>query len=420
MSNPPAPQPPTTAADETRLRHLAVEASRLVREVRGIGRYVRALLPRLVALRPELRLTLYTRGRDVARVRDALRTMGLAHARVDVRPVRQLGRTEADVVWYPWNVALPRPRRVVGRAVVATIHDIAPVVHPDPRRRRAWKNWKWRRRYGRTVHESTLLLTVSRFTRDEVHRVFGVPLQRMRAVQLAADDGVGTPTAGADDAATLARLGVRAPFVLAVGAAERRKNLPLLERAMPQAVARVPELTLALAGPRNKRLVGADLAPWKRTLGFVTAAELDALYRSAACLVIPSRYEGFGLPVLEAMRLGTPVVCTRASSLPEVGGDAAAYVDPDDDAGLADAIVRVTTEPGLRERMATAGVAWSARFTWNETARGTLAAFDDAVALARAEQPASEDTTTRSSLADMLRAGLGQIGQTLGALTRGR
>ncbi len=417
MSHPSAPQPPTPPSDEMGLRHLAVEASRLLREVRGIGRYVRALLPRLVALRPELRLTLYVRWRDVARIRDALRTMGLTDARVDVRPVSQLGRTGADVVWYPWNVALPTPPR---RAVVVTLHDIAPVVHPDPRRRRAWKNWKWRRRYGRTVRESTLLLTVSRFTRDEVHRVFGVPLQRMRAVQLAADDGVGTRDAGAEDEATLARLGVRAPFVLAVGAAERRKNLPLLERAMPQAVARVPALTLALAGPRNKRLVGADLPPWKRTLGFVTAAELDTLYRSAACLVIPSRYEGFGLPVLEAMRMGTPVICTRASSLPEVGGDAAAYVDPDDDAGLADAIVRVTTEPELRERMAAAGVAWSARFTWDETARGTLAAFDDAVALARAEQPAAEGTVTRGSLVGALRAGLGQLGQTLGALTRGR
>jgi alpha-1,3-rhamnosyl/mannosyltransferase len=394
-----------------------VEASRLPREVRGIGRYVRALLPRLMALRPELRLTLYTRGRDAARVRESLRAMGLADERVDVRPIRELGRTGADVVWYPWNVALPSPPR---RAVVVTIHDIAPVVHPDPRRRRAWKNWKWRRRYARTVRESTLLLCVSRFTRDEVHRVFGVPLERMRAVQLAADDGVGTPDAAQHDAATLERLGVRAPFVLAVGAAERRKNLGLLERAMPQAVARVPELTLALAGPRNKRLVGADLAPWKRTLGFVTAAELATLYRSAACLVIPSRYEGFGLPVLEAMRLGTPVICTRASSLPEVGGDAAAYVDPDDDAGLADAIVRVTSDAGLRAGMAAAGISWAARFTWDATARGTLAAFDDAVALARAEQPTDEGATRRGTLAGALRAGLDQLGQTLGSFTRGR
>jgi glycosyltransferase involved in cell wall biosynthesis len=417
MSNPSAPPPPTTRADGARLGHLAVEASRLPREVRGIGRYVRALLPRLMTLRPQLRLTLYARARDVARVRESLGTMGLAHERVDVRPIGELGRTEADVVWYPWNIALPSPPR---RAVVVTIHDIAPVVHPDPRRRRVWKNWKWRRRYAKTVHESTLLLCVSRFTRDEVHRVFGVSMERMRAVQLAADDGIGTPDAVEHDAATLERLGVRAPFVLAVGAAERRKNLGLLERAMPQAVARVPELTLALAGPRNGRLVGADLAPWKRTLGFVTAAELATLYRSAACLVIPSRYEGFGLPVLEAMRLGTPVICTRASSLPEVGGDAAAYVGPDDDAGMADAIVRVTSDAGLRARMVADGIAWSARFTWDATARGTLAAFDDAVALARAAQPAAEGALRRGTLAGALRAGLGQLGQRLGSLARGR
>ena len=417
MPHPSAQQPPSTSSEEVEVRHLAVEVSRLAREVRGIGRYVRALLPRLMALRPELRLTLFTKPRDVTRVRNGLGALGLTSERVDVRSIRELGRTEADLLWYPWNVALPAPPR---GAVVVTIHDIAPVVHPDPRRRRAWKNWKWRRRYGNTVRDATLLLCVSRFTRDEVHRVFGVPMQRLRAVPLAADDGIGTPAACAGDAATLERLGVRAPFVLAVGAAERRKNLPLLERAMPQAVTRVPELMLALAGPRNERVVGGDLAPWKRTLGFVSAEELATLYRSAVCLVIPSRYEGFGLPVLEAMRLGTPVICTRASSLPEVGGDAAIYVDPDDDRGLADEIVRVTCDAGLRASMAAAGMAWSARFTWDETARCTLAALDDAVALARVGAAATDGASTRGSLIGALRAGLGQLGQTLGAFTRGR
>jgi len=94
--------------------------------------------------------------------------------------------------------------------------------------------------------------------------------------------------------------------------------------------------------------------------------------------VMPSTYEGFGLPVLEAMRLGTPVICARASSLPEVAGDAAAWVEPNDEAALAATISRVLVDELLRSRMRAAGISQAARFTWDETARRTLHAFDDA------------------------------------------
>jgi glycosyltransferase involved in cell wall biosynthesis len=151
-------------------------------------------------------------------------------------------------------------------------------------------------------------------------------------------------------------------------------------RAMPRVAETLRGATLVLAGQR--RVAGhARMDPaWQRTLGFVSDDDLVSLYRSARALIAPSSYEGFGLPMLEAMQLGTPVISARASSLPEVGGDAAAYVDPDDDAALARVIRRVLDEDSLHAEMRAAGLAQSARFSWDETARQTLAAFDDAIA----------------------------------------
>jgi glycosyltransferase involved in cell wall biosynthesis len=227
-----------------------------------------------------------------------------------------------------------------------------------------------------------MVLAISQFTRDEVHRVLGVPLERIRVTLLAADD-LRIPPAERDSAA-LARLGVTEPYVLAVGAADRRKNLGLLERAMPRVAERHPEATLVLAGPRRRAARGAHEPAWQRTLGFVSDEDLMTLYRCACVVVAPSSYEGFGLPVLEAMQLGAPVIAARATSLPEAGGDAAVYVEPEDDVALAREIGRVLSSDAVRRAMREASLAQSARFSWDETAQRTLAAFDDVVAAAAA------------------------------------
>jgi glycosyltransferase involved in cell wall biosynthesis len=280
-------------------------------------------------------------------------------------------------------VSLPAPRRGV---VVATIQDVAPIVLPDPRRRKFLKNLRWRRRYRFTAKRADMILAISRFTRDEVHRVLGVPHERMRVTLLAADD-LRIPPAERD-AGALARLGVTKPFVLAVGAADRRKNLGLLERAMPRVAESFPGATLVLAGPRRRGARGRHEPAWQRTLGFVSDDDLMTLYRCARVVVAPSSYEGFGLPVLEAMQLGAPVIAARASSLPEAGGDAAVYVEPDDDVALAREIGRVLESDEVYRAMREASIARSALFAWDETAQLTLAAFDDAVAAASAESHA--------------------------------
>jgi alpha-1,3-rhamnosyl/mannosyltransferase len=177
--------------------------------------------------------------------------------------------------------------------------------------------------------------------------------------------------------------------MLTVGAADRRKNLRVLERAMPAVVAKHPDVMLALAGPRRKDRAAPVDPPWQRTLGFVSDDDLVTLYRRATALVAPTSYEGFGLPVLEAMRLGTPVICSRASSLPEVAGTAALWVEPRDEAQLAEAICQVLDDADLRARMRDASLRQAALFSWDETARLTLTAFEEA---ARAVQRGSGPT----------------------------
>ena len=168
------------------------------------------------------------------------------------------------------------------------------------------------------------------------------------------------------------------PYVLLVGAIQPRKDpLTALE-----ALARLdPELRLVFAGPEKRggdevRQTIARLGLERRVdlLGHVTKPQLAELYRSAACLVFPSRYEGFGLPVVEAMACGTPVVATRAGSIPEVAADAAVLVEPGDPAALAEGIEQALAS---RESLVAAGFERARRFSWAETARSTLALYEE-------------------------------------------
>ena len=353
---------------------VAVEATHLLREVRGIGRYVRAILPRLAAQRAGLRLILFAKDdHDVEALSAEIGRDPASYGYAAVRPVRELTRASADVFWYPWNVAKPVPRR---GAVVVTMHDVVRLALPDPRWTRWQKNFRWRCRYAAAARRAAVILADSAFTAGEIERFLGVGCDRVRVVLLGADD-LPLPPAGGDGA-TLMRLGVSAPYVLAVGAADHRKNLALLQRAMRSVVAEHSGVSLVLVGPRPEAAALDADEPWSRTLGFVSDEELTVLYRNAATMVMPSMYEGFGLPVLEAMRLGTPVVCARASSLPEVGGDAAAWFDPHDEADLAATISAVLTDDLRRARMRAAGLRRAALFSWDETAERTLEAFDEA------------------------------------------
>ena len=353
--------------------HVGVEASRLARESRGIGRYVRALLPELAAADAALRVTCFAKDRDdAAALTAALAALPFLEGRCAVQPLSALGSVRTDLTWFPWNVV--RPEAPSGPVVVTT-HDIVPVALPDPRWHAVRTRWKWRRLYQRTVARATRILADSAFTRDELLRTLGADPARVVVALLGGDD---TPTQPAyDRPAALRQRGITRPFVLCVGADEPRKNLGMARSAVGTLRARGLAVQLVCVGPRKRALIDADGV---LELGFVSEQELATLYAEAAALVMPSSYEGFGLPLLEAMHAGTPAICARAASLPEVGGDAVVYVGAHDGRALASAIERCATDVAWRAELSARGRARAAQFRWAETARITLATFRDAVA----------------------------------------
>jgi alpha-1,3-rhamnosyl/mannosyltransferase len=189
------------------------------------------------------------------------------------------------------------------------------------------------------------------------------------------------PPGDADIDQVLARHRLDRPYILSVGTLEPRKNLVRLVRAYRRLVARGAPHTLVLAGAMGWRSKGlmAELmveGPGRVVLaGHVGPVDLDALYRGAAAFAYPSLYEGFGLPVLDALARGVPSVVSTSSSLPEVAGEAAIPVDPRSVAGITEALERVTTDVALAQRLREAGLARAARFTWEETARRTLEVY---------------------------------------------
>ena len=259
---------------------------------------------------------------------------------------------------------------------VLTIHDVSYERHPE------WYPYRrdWRRRvfYRWSARAAAHILTVSQFSSGEITAAYGIAPDRITVAPLGAGDAFG------GDAALFSGplpAGVEPPFLLHVGDLHERRNLSVVLHGLIEARRRLdtPPLSLVLAGV--DRGVGSRLAADAAErgapdailrLGAVTEPALRALYHAAAALVYPSRYEGFGLPLVEAMASGTPVLASRAASIPEVVGDAGVLLDPDDPKRWADAIVDVVTDAGLRSRLRTDGLARAAMFTWQRTARITL------------------------------------------------
>ena len=367
----------------TAVRHLAIEATRLVQEKRGIARYVRNVVRELAAQHPDLRFTFHTAtADDDAPLRTLLRALDpTLDARADIAPIEALADSPADVAWYAWNF-ITEPAQHAARVV--TIHDLAPMLTVDGRWWKFVKRAKYRRRYERTVALADAIVTDSAFSRREMMHHLGVDPFHVTITLLAADD---LPVASADDTAPLDAAGIDGAYFLYVGAQDGRKNLGTLYRAMAQLWANGHRVPLVQCGPSISRETRALIgkAPWLRHVGFVSDPQLATLYRRATALVFPSCYEGFGLPVAEAMRAGTPVLCAAGSSLAEVVGGAALQVPWNDAAAFTTEMQRLLVHPALRDELRARSLTQAAHFSWARTAQETYALFTRVV-LSRTER----------------------------------
>ena len=288
------------------------------------------------------------------------------------------------------------PALLPPRAVV-TVHDLILLVM-----RHLYEPGKpLRYRVGRALdrqvlRRARLLITDSAASRDDIVRLFRLPPERVRVAPLGVT-GRFRPQPAEAVAAVRARYRLERPFLLYVGGIDPRKDVPRLLEAWGGLRARragVPDLALGGAIERDphfpallrqaQRLGAADAL---RVLGFVADEDLPALLTAAEAFVFPSLYEGFGLPPLEAMACGTPVVASGAGSLGEVLGDAALLVRPGEAGSLADGIARLLDDGALRAALRERGLARAATFTWERTARETLAAYREAHERARGGRP---------------------------------
>jgi len=356
---------------QRRATHIGIEATKLLRERRGIGRYVRNVMLRMLYARPELRYTLFVRrAADIEPLREQLATMSeKMHAAASVQTVSTLPSCHLDVVWYPWNWLHPSTDRA---ACVVTVLDLAPMLQLDHRWWKFYKRAKYRSRYASTVRNAHMTIAISVFTKQEMIRYLRADPSRIRVTLLAADD---IPHAPDGPCAPLDRLALDTPFFLTVGAQEARKNLSTLYSAMALLRERGERVALVQCGPSAR----AKDTSWLHHVGYVSDSELSQLYQRATALVFPSRYEGFGLPALEAMRAGGRVICANASSLPEVVGDAALTFEWSDAGALATQLQRMLHDASLRESLTRAGAAQADKFRWATTAAETLDAFDSAM-----------------------------------------
>ena len=219
-----------------------------------------------------------------------------------------------------------------------------------------------------------LLIAVSESTKADLVFFYGVRPERIRVVPL----GASQPTSAPAPASRLADLGVDGNFVLQVGRIEARKN----QVAALAAVEKLEGVTLVLAGPERDAALAARLreSPQCRVLGRVDQPTLELLYKRARAVVVPSLYEGFGLPLLEAMARGKVVVAAKSSSLPEVGGEAALYFhDAADSEQLAKVLEVALGDEKLRTSLARAARARAGKFTWDKTAAGVAAVIRELV-----------------------------------------
>jgi glycosyltransferase involved in cell wall biosynthesis len=354
---------------------------------RGEGRSLRRLYQEIAKQRPDWQLVFYGEG---TKAFDA----GVARARVDMfdipgyrfntwenigLPLRAL-RDRVDLLHCSSSTA----PRFAPAPIVMTVHDVIPLVFDD-----GWSEAevaRFRRQLRAGIRTARAIITVSRHTRDELVRLFPIDQRRIRVVHW----GIDSSTAPARDRAEVAKRlscpALTGPYFVTFGGDARRKNASVTLEAFAIACARAADIRLAVVGLGNAKareryqtaVQALGIADRVVLLGYLSDEDLDDLYAHAHGLLYLSLYEGFGLPVLEAMAKGAPVVASNTTSIPEVAGDAAALVDPTDRQEIAAAVCDLVADSQRRAQMSANGRRRASEFSWSVTASSTIEVLEGA------------------------------------------
>ncbi|HYC23417.1 MAG TPA: glycosyltransferase family 1 protein [Candidatus Bathyarchaeia archaeon] len=365
---------------------VVVNAKPLMGLLTGIARYVRALYT-AIAAEGLVPARYYYRGRlsdtmpeqraskpDYPVPSAVIELLINARMRLHDAGLRRVLRRVSDAVYHETELF---PLRTGGRLpTVLTIYDLSLIRYPEHHPPEIVRYFE--RHFHRRLGLVDQFIAISEFVRAEVVRELGIAPERVAAVPLAADSAF-RPRPDPEVRAYLERSGLPGRYLLYVGTLEPRKNLVQVIRAMSAMKKRVPLVCAGWAGWQNdefeREVARHGLAGDVLRIGRVSDQALALLYSGARCLVYPSLYEGFGLPLVEAMACGCPVVCSDRASLPEVAGGAAILVPVGDDEGMAASLERMVNGSAERSRLVACGLERARSFSWRRTAEETVAVF---------------------------------------------
>lgn len=356
----------------------------------GLETYVRAVVPELLSLAPNVRFSIFCGGggyeqlraeswsEDVELIHHPLLGMRGLKAVSEMTLLGLIAGRRVDLLH---SVAFTAPLST--RAVnVVMVPDVIWILAPDENQAATMR--LWRLIVPPIARRADRIITISNAAAEEIVEHLRVPRDRIDVVTLGPGVDTGVDPTPEPDLRERLQLG-HGPIVLALSAKKPHKNLARLIGAMPAISERHPDVKLVLPGRPTEHEV--DLRSLASSYGvaanvafppYVDAADLEGLYAAASCLVLPSLNEGFGLPVLEAMRRGLPVACSNVSAMPEVAGDAARYFDPLSSEEIAVAVLDLLDDRVLAARLADAGRVRSSLFSWSATAERTLECYERA------------------------------------------
>jgi glycosyltransferase involved in cell wall biosynthesis len=375
--------------------YIVIDGRMILPHMTGAGRYLLGLCQGLNALPGDESIELWLQAGlpadhpawGLASKRITLRSLPAAHLSLRGQWVlpAELRRARPDLLHYPH---FDLPWLAPGR-VVATLYDLKYIARPDffPRARRL-RRWAILTMTRHTLRRAERLIVTSQSTANDLVQRLDARMDKLRVIPLGVNENLFTPVSPEAIADARRRYGLQQPFVLFVGERRPHKNLDGLLRAFDSFRRRAPgDYHLAIIGRPYSSYHQPEA--WAQSLGlgarthfidYAPDADLPLLYHAADALMLLSQYEGFGLPVLEAMACGTPVVVSNVTSLPEIVGDAGLTVPPDEAELAAEALLQVVPGAKEREQRIALGIERARRFTWERCARRTLEVYAEALA----------------------------------------